>query len=178
MIQLQFLNKLLDSKDTSLLLLNNLNKEFFSDYTQEYQFIEDHIKKYGTCPDKISFLSRFPEFDVIQVNEPSNYLIDELVSDYNKRKLAKVFNKVRELLNRDKTDEAMSVYLSAVNDVVKSVKLDAVDIFHDVSRFDKYIVLQRTENFKNNFKNLLLYQNRRTEIKLHFIQIFCFLMLS
>ena len=38
MIQLQFLNALLDSKDSSLLLINNLNEDLFSDYKDEYNF--------------------------------------------------------------------------------------------------------------------------------------------
>ena len=47
MIQLQFLNALLDSKDSSLLLINNLNEDLFSDYKDEYNFIVDHLNKYG-----------------------------------------------------------------------------------------------------------------------------------
>ena len=44
MIQLQVLNYILKTKDSSLLLVNNINKEFFSDYTNEYEYIIDHLK--------------------------------------------------------------------------------------------------------------------------------------
>ena len=52
MIQLQFLNKILDSQDPSLILVNNLDESFFSDYKSEYRFIKDHLDKYNNIPDK------------------------------------------------------------------------------------------------------------------------------
>ena len=119
--------------------MNNLNEDFFTDYREEYKWIVDHINTYGNCPDLPSFVNKFPEFDVIEVKETDRYLLDELYADYNKRQLAKVFNKVRDLLNQDKTDEAMTVYTSAATDIAKSTHLDSVDIFHDTSRFNKYL---------------------------------------
>lgn len=139
MIQLQVLNKILSTQDTSVLLTNNLTEDFFSDYTQEYRWLKQHLDEYGNCPDIHSFVDKFPEFDIIQVNETNKYLIDELYQDYNKRKLASVFNRVRDLINQDKIDEAMSVYTNASSDIVQSTHLDSVDIFHDTSRYNDYI---------------------------------------
>lgn len=119
--------------------MNNLTDEFFSDYREEYRWIVNHINEYGNCPDVYSFVNQFPQFDVVQVNETTSYLIDELYQDYNKRKLAKVFNRVRELINEDKIDEAMRVYTSAASDVVQSTHLDSVDIFQNTSRYDDYL---------------------------------------
>ncbi len=157
MIQLQFLNRILSTGDTSLLLMNNLTDDFFSDFRTEYRWIQSHITQYGNCPDFHSFLDKFPDFDVVEVHESDNYLIDELYQDYNKRKLAKVFNRVRELINQDKIDEAMKLYTSAASDVVSSTHLDSVDIFQDTSRYDDYI--QKCNDFnkyyvKTGFKEL------------------------
>lgn len=144
-VQLQLLNKILDSSDSTLISLNNLTEEFFSDYPQEFQFIKEHTDKYGNCPDKETFLSKFPDFDVIQVNETTDYLIDELFDDRNKRNLAKVFNKVRDLLNKDKVDEAMQVYASATDTILKAKHLESVDIIHDTSRYERYV--EKISNF-------------------------------
>ena len=144
-VQLQLLNKILDSSDSTLISLNNLTEEFFSDYPQEFHFIKDHIDKYGNCPDKETFLSKFPNFDVIQVNETTDYLIDELFDDRNKRNLAKVFNKVRDLLNKDKVDEAMQVYASATDTILKAKHLESVDIIHNTSRYERYV--EKISNF-------------------------------
>ena len=144
-VQLQLLNKILDSSDSTLISLNNLTEEFFSDYPQEFHFIKDHIDKYGNCPDKETFLSKFPDFDVIQVNETTDYLIDELFDDRNKRNLANVFNKVRDLLNKDQVDEAMQVYASATDTILKAKHLESVDIIHDTSRYERYV--EKISNF-------------------------------
>lgn len=157
MVQLQVLNKILQDKDTSILLMNNLTPEFFSDYKQEYIWLKEHIDKYGNCPDMYSFLDKFPDFDVIEVNEPDSYLVDELYEDYNKRRLAKVFNRIRDLLNEDKTEEAMNLYTSAASDMLKSSHLDCVDIFHNTSRYNDYV--EKCQDFnkfyiKTGFKEL------------------------
>ena len=139
MIQLQFLNKILKERNSGLLTLNNLTSDFFSDYLAEFSFISNHLTTYGTLPDIETFLSKFPNFDIIDVKETDSYLIDGLYEDFNRRNLAKVFNKVRELLNSNKVDEAMKVYLTASQDAVKAAHLDSIDIIHDTSRYDKYI---------------------------------------
>ena len=137
--------------------MNNLTKDYFSDYPAEFDYIVNHINTYGNCPDIHTFVSKFPDFDVIQVNENNRYLLDELCSDYNKRKLAKVFNRIRDLLNQDKVEEAMKVYTNAASDVSESTHMDVVDIFSNTSRFDDYV--DRCEDFskfyiKTGFKEL------------------------
>lgn len=157
MIQLQFLNKLLQTGDTSILLMNNLNDEFFSDYTDEFNWIKEHVNKYGNCPDMTSFVAKFPDFDVIEVKETISYLVDELYTDRNRRKLAKIFNKVRQLLNEDKTEEAMTLYTNAASDIVKSNHIETVDILRNTSRYDDYV--EKCNNFdkyyvRTGFKEL------------------------
>lgn len=157
MIQLQFLNSILDSKDTSLILLNNLDESFFSDYKEEFSYIKSHIDKYGKVPDKITFLSTFPDFDIIEVKESRSYLIDALYEDKNKRLLASTFNKVRNLLNEGKTEEALSIYTTNAELAIQAKHLDSIDILRDNSRYDAY--LERCEDFnkyyvKTGFKEL------------------------
>jgi replicative DNA helicase len=139
MIQLQFLNKLLRTQDTSLLLENNITEEFFSEYRDEYRWIKNHLDNYGNLPDIESFIGKFPDFDVINVTEKNNYLIDALYEDKNKRALAKVFNKVRDQLNNGETDEALATYLNATEGLLKATHLDTIDILHNTSRYDAYL---------------------------------------
>ena len=89
MIQLQVLNKILSTKDKTLITLNNLTDEFFEDYKNEFDYITNHIKKYGNVPDVETFLTVFPDFDVVNVSESDSYLLDALYDDRNKRLLAK-----------------------------------------------------------------------------------------
>lgn len=157
MIQLQFLNSLLKSQDSSLLSINNLNREFFSDYTKEFEYIKEHLDTYGKIPDTVSFLNAFPDFDIIEVNESNDYLIDELYKDKNKRDLATVFNKVRTLLQEDRVEDAMQLFTNASQDAVKAKHLDCVDLLKDTGRYDAYV--ERCQDFnkfyvKTGFKEL------------------------
>ncbi len=157
MIQLQFLNYLLNTKDSSLLLVNNITEEFFSDYKLEYKFICNHLNEYGSVPDKLTFLDNFPNFDIIDVNESTDYLIDKLYDDRNTRKLAEIFNKIRDLLTEGKVDEAMQLYTTSSEVVVKAKHIEAVDILRDTERYNAYV--ERCENFdkyytKTGFREL------------------------
>lgn len=157
MIQLQLLNKILQDGDASIITLNNLDESFFSDYVGEFRFIRTHLDQYGKVPDQFTFLSTFRDFDVVEVRETSKYLLDELYRDKNKRELAKTFNRVKDLLNQDKVDEAMNLYINATDNITQAVHLESIDILRDTSRYDAYI--ERSTDFtkfyvKTGFKEL------------------------
>lgn len=139
MVQLQMLNRILQSKNAALITVNNLTADYFSEYREEFDFIKAHLDTYGNVPDLETFVNRFSDFDVIKVEESNNYLIDALYEDRNQRELASVFNKVRSLIMSNKTDEAMKLYLSASQNLVQGVHLDSVDIIRDKSRYERYV---------------------------------------
>lgn len=139
MIQLQILNRLLDTGDAGFILMNNIDNSFFSDYKAEFDYIDNFIKQYGKVPDKYTFLNKFPDFDVIQVNETDDYLLDALFEDKNKRFLASTFNKMRTLLMNGEVDAAMNLYASNAETAFKTKHIDSVDIFHDTSRYEDYL---------------------------------------
>ena len=149
MIQEQMLNYLLATGDSSLLTLNNINKEFFTDYEKEYEFILNHLNTYGNIPDINTFVSEFPHFDVFQVNETPNYLIDKLYDDRNARKLATLFNRIRDEFNNGDINSAMNLYLSSMKDIAQAKHIESIDILRDTSRYDDYI--DRTEDWKKYF---------------------------
>lgn len=149
MIQLQVLNYILDSKNTSIIFDNNLDSKFFSDYIEEYNYIKNHLDTYGQIPDKETFLSKFPDFDLIQVNETPKYLADELYQDYNQRFLAKNFNEIRDLLLAGKTDAAMQYYINSSNSAIKAKHVECIDILRDTTRYNDYV--ERGEDFNKYY---------------------------
>ena len=98
MIQEQVLNYILNTKDSSLIILNRLDDSFFPNYKNEWNYIVNHFNTYGVIPDKESFLNTFPDFDLINVSEPLQYLVDELYKEHQSNQLATTFNKVRKML--------------------------------------------------------------------------------
>lgn len=145
MISNQVINYILDTKDTSLIVLNNLTDKYFPDYKKEFDFILDHLNKYGNIPDKETFVNAFPNFDLVRVSETPNYLIEELFKEYQTSKLAQTFNSVRKLLIDGDVDKAVNLYQKAYEEINTSVALNTVDILKDTSRYEAYE--ERTTNF-------------------------------
>lgn len=145
MIQLQFLNKLLDTKNSSLITLNNLTSDYFSNYRKEFNFILNHLREYNSIPDKETFLNVFPDFELINVTENDNYLLEELFKDYKENALVDTFNKVRDLMLAGKSEEALNVYKNSVDKIaISGTALQCVDLLKDTSRYDRY--LEKTKN--------------------------------
>ena len=148
---------MLSSGDSSLIFSNNLNKEFFSDYPKEYDYIVKHIKEYGNVPDLVTFLDEFPKFDVTEVSESPDYLINKLYKDKNTRALVDIFNEVKDSLVADDIDKAMETYLNSIDKMTQAKRIDSIDILKDTSRYEAY--LERCDNFdkyfvKTGFKEL------------------------
>lgn len=150
MIQLQVLNKILNDKDSSIITLNNLNDEYFSDYKNEFNFIKNHINQYGNVPDKETFLNVFPDFVLINVSEPLSYLMSELANDKSKRFLAENFNKVRDKILDNDAEGALQILRSAADASTSLISIQPVDILADTdSRYDAYI--DKIENYDKYF---------------------------
>jgi len=149
MIQAQMLNKILRDKDSSLITLNNLDEYYFSDYKEEFRFIKDHLYIYGNIPDFETFLHKFEDFTVIDVQESSTYLLEELVNDRNKRFLAEGFNKVRKALMDNDVEYANQILNEIQQNQTSCISLQCVDILSDTSRYDAYE--ERLKNYNNYF---------------------------
>ena len=105
MVELQLLNKIIQTGDPSPIVLNGLDNSFFPQYKSEFDFVKSHYEEHGNIPDMATFLDHFPDFEVIKVNEGDRYLIGELYREHNGDVLASAFNKVRTLLQQNRIDE-------------------------------------------------------------------------
>lgn len=142
--QLQVLNKILQTKDFSLVELNNLTEDFFFNYKAEFNYIKNHYEKYQTVPDKLTFIDVFPDWDIVEVNEPDNYLIEELYKDYNSSFIATRFNKIKKLIEENKTDDAVDYLINSVDNLHQGSAIQSHDLLTDTSRYDRY--LERVTN--------------------------------
>ncbi len=149
MIQLQALNKILSTKDISIITLNNLDESYFSDFVSEYRFIVDHYNKYNKVPDLETFINKFEDFKLLEVNESNDYILDELYKDKNTRDLAYTFNRVRDLITSGDIDQAMSVFKSASDKIIPNRNITSIDITKDTSRYELYI--DKTKDFNKYY---------------------------
>jgi replicative DNA helicase len=73
------------------------------------------------------------------VNEPDNYLIEQLLNDYNQSYLASRFNGIKKLLEADDTAGATKFFLESVEKLHIGSALQCTDIMKDTSRYDRYL---------------------------------------
>ena len=137
--QFQVLNKILQTKDYSFITLNNLTADHFFNYKAEYEFIKTHYETYHTVPDRLTFLNSFPDFVIQEVNEPNNYLVEQLYNDYNQSYLASRFNMMRKLLEADDLQGATRYFLDSVENLHVGSALQCTDIMSDTSRYERYL---------------------------------------
>lgn len=137
--QFQIINKVLQNKDYSFITLNNLTAEHFYGYKAEYEFIKAHYNNYHTVPDRLTFLQHFPEFVIQDVNEPDNYLIEQLYNDYNQSYLATRLNNLKRLLEADDTPGAMRYFQESLDKLHVGSALQCTDIMSDTSRYERYL---------------------------------------
>ena len=104
MISLQIINKILQTQDFSLVADNSLTAENFVGYEQEFEFIKNHYDTYGKVPDKATFLDKFQDFSLVEVNESDAYLLETLHEEMTYYKSVAVVQKVADLLKVNAND--------------------------------------------------------------------------
>lgn len=149
MIQLQFLNFLLTTKDYSLITNNRLDDSFFSEYKSQFNYILNHYNTYNNIPDKATFLSAFPDFEVIEVTENSPYLLEELYKDKNTRILANTFNDIRRLLINGDIDKAVAIYNNTYDNLSSNVNIGSINLLDGKERYEQYV--DKCHNFNKYF---------------------------
>lgn len=137
--QLQVLNKILDTGDFSIVTSNNLDSRYFSGYKAEFDYIKNHLDRFGNVPDKLTFLGVFPDFDLQEVKEPDNFLLDQLSEDYNRDYLKTRFNAIKGLIEGGKTDEAVDYFLKSVDNLHVGSAISCTNLLTDTSRYDRYL---------------------------------------
>ncbi len=146
--QFQILNKILQTKDYSLISMNNLTEDHFFQYRAEFNFIKNHYDKFRVVPDRLTFLNTFSDFDVTDVNEPDAYLLEQLMKDYNTSYMATGFNKIKKLIESGHIDEAADYFSKMPEGLQQGATMTCTSLFEDTSRYDRY--LDRLQN-KDNY---------------------------
>lgn len=149
MVSLQIISKILATKDISILEDNLLTEDYFVGYENEYSFLVNHTKEYGSVPDKATFLSKFPETELVDVSESDRYLVDTIREEYLYYKSVPVVQKIAELLKTD-ANAAAEYMVQAMKDLEPNYRLSGTDIVADASeRYQQF--LDRKDHQKDWF---------------------------
>lgn len=117
----------------SILIDNGITKEYFTEYKDEYDFIQEHLQEYKQVPDIASLASKFPSFSVMEVTESDDYLVNTIREEYLFAKSVPVIKKAAELLKSDANEASRYLQTEIVN-LTPNYKTPAVDIIHSKSR--------------------------------------------
>lgn len=139
MVALQIISKVLSTGDNSIIADNLLTEEYFVGYENEFKFIQDHVVRYGNVPDKATFLSAFPDIELVDVGESDRYLIDTAREEYLYYKSIPVIQKAAELLKSD-SNAAAEYLVNSMKDLQPSYALGGVDIIAEAKkRYDQFL---------------------------------------
>lgn len=168
MVQLQIISKVIASADNSIIESNYLTADYFVGYEAEYDFIQEHIKQYGNVPDKATFIAKFPDIELVEVNESDRYLLDTIREEYLYYQSVPVVQKVAELLKTD-SNAAAEYMVASMTNLQPSYSLGGTDIISQAqSRFDEYKERKEHQDewfFTTGFEELddLIHGIQRTE---------------
>lgn len=138
MVALQIISKILTTKDSSILERNNLTKDYFVEYKDEIEFILDHINKYGSVPDKATFLSKF-DIDLVEVEESDRYLVETIREEYLYYKAVPVVQEIANLLKTD-ANAAAEYMVKSLKDLQPSYNINSIDIVADaILRYQQFV---------------------------------------
>lgn len=132
MISIQILSKIILFSDYSIVSDNDLTSDYFVGFEDEFKFIKQHYETYGNVPDSVTFLTHFPKFELIEVNESDRYLIDALNEEYLYYKSVPVIQKMAELLKTNSNTAAeylisqlpnlQPIYSSTYKDIINGAE--------------------------------------------------------
>ena len=137
MVSLQILNRVISTKDISIITDNNLTIDYFLEYEDEYSFIKEHFDNYKNVPDTETFINKFPDFELLEVNESDRYLVDAIREEYLYSKSVPVIKKAAELLKSD-ANEASRYLQSELVNLTPNYTTPYVDIIHSNSRVEMF----------------------------------------
>lgn len=140
MIELQIINKILKDKSLDITISNGIDSSYFSTYTEEFKYIEEHYGKYGVIPDRETFGAKYSEFDFINVGENERYLVEALREQNTYTKLVPVIQKSADMLQSDSI-EAVNYLKNKIEPIIKTaVAISGVDIIKKSGeRWEEYL---------------------------------------
>lgn len=110
--------------------INGFRSEYFTDKEDQFLFIQDFVKKYGKVPDKATFIDKFREARVFQVDDPVSSILERLKEETLYKRFVPLYNQAGEMMTKGKTKEACSLIMENIERLSKGLSntLPPVDL--------------------------------------------------
>ena len=130
MVQLQIISRVLQTQNYNIIEDNQLTVDYFNGYEDEFTFLKNHYDKYGNVPDKATFLSSFPDMEIVEVNESEDYLINTIREEHLYLQCVPMIQKSANLLKSD-SNAAVEYLLNTIKGLNVSYDLGGTDIIQN-----------------------------------------------
>ena len=139
-VELQVISKILTTESQSDIdTLCGFDSSYYSVFSDHIKFIFEHRNKYGTVPDVFTFQAEFPDITLVHVDEPIEYLVNQLVKNKQRIMLMDLFNKLKDLGSGD-ISEAWQYISMQCDNVAALDTSDPMDIVHDAKLRSQQII--------------------------------------
>jgi replicative DNA helicase len=108
MVECQVINYMLDQGSYDIIKKYTLDETYFPGYSEEFGFIQNHYTKYQVVPDISTFMAKFPDFDLFEINESEEAMVEALKEE-------KAYSLIGPTLNE--------INMQAAEDAIKAANL-------------------------------------------------------
>ena len=154
-IELQVICKILTSEIAGEVdKLCSYDSSFYAIFPEQIEYILSHRDKYGDVPDIFTFQAQFPDFTMVTVTEPVEYLVKEICKNKSIIVLRETFNKLKDLGTGDVS--AAWEFLSQQCDIAASLQeTQMLDLVKDAQlRSDKVIEFNQQSRIPTGFAEI------------------------
>lgn len=139
MVCLQILSKVLKSKDPTIIINNDLTENHFIGYEAYYNFIMEHYRKYGNVPDIATFLETFDDFEVLDVYESDDYLVNKVNEEYLYSQVVPMLQQAADILTNKTSFDAVDFLREKLNGFNIGNVGNGVGVIKNIEdRFEEY----------------------------------------
>jgi len=147
MIELQFINKLLEEDNLNTITKNSVDETYFVVYNKEYKFITDHYSEYHNLPNRETMIEQFEDFDFVTVTETWKYLLSRIKEQNLFNKVVPIIKKSAQLAETNSYD-SVEYFKSEAHNLLGFLKHnnEVEDLTKTgKNRFDKFKHIQSVE---------------------------------
>lgn len=142
MIEQSLICKLLEAPDLEIFHSNGIVIDMFLTCKDEIKFIVNHYTQYKKMPDKLTFLSSFKDFQMLQVDESTEYLVYKLKEAYTYTKIVPIIQTASDKVREDSI-KAIEYIKEELENLTKEVPVSANKDGYDIitnakDRFKEY----------------------------------------
>jgi replicative DNA helicase len=143
----QVICKILQTKDYGIIKTNNLTSDYFYKFKEQFIFIEEHYRKFGVIPDILTVYGKFPQFQVQEVGETVDYLVDKLYDESTFEQFTTFWPKLADAMKQD-SRVGYEVYKQGLDILKPKCVCKGVDIIKNA--YDRYeLFINRANDLDN-----------------------------